>query len=168
MASKSSQQYSPGHWFFLPGRTHLHRFFLGLTIFYCTLDTTQMTHCGILDPLFLSKSNICSDSLLSLAGLKLQTLSSLLWAAAEMTANSVSSRCIFAGNLRASPVFERFKLVNQGLRWILSADLRLWAPPSQHSPRTLTVLPPSISALTPHASEWGSLGQGLQARSQPQ
>lgn len=133
------------------------RFFLGLTIFYCTLDTTN-------DSLRRSWIHYFFQRVIFVLTVYLvgwtQTSNSLsspkLWAAAEMRSKFSFQPLHFLLETRASPVFERFNGQSRTQVDSVSRSASV-APPSQHSPPNfLTVLPPfEFLLLTPHASGLG-------------
>ena len=113
----------------------------------------------ILDPLFLSKSNICSDGSLGWLGSNIKLYLPCCGQQLKWLLNSVSSCCISCLEILGRLLCMWGLMVNPGLRWLLPAGLSLWAPPFRHSPPNfLTVLHPQfLSSDTSRQWAGGSL-----------
>ena len=148
--------------------THLYLFLCWFDDFSLDAGHYKWFITDILDPLFLSKSNICSDGSLGWLGSNIKLYLPCRGQQLKWLLNSVSSCCISCLEILGRLLCMWGLTVNPGLRWILPAGLSPWAPPFKHSPPNfLTVLHPqflssdtsrqwaggSLRALNPNHSE---------------
>ena len=108
MTSKSSQQRFPWTLFFSFSRTHLHPFLCLFDDFLLDTGHHRWFVTEILDPLFLSKSNICSDSVRGWLDSNFKLYLPFCGQQLKWQLIQFPVAACFAGNLRASPVYGRF------------------------------------------------------------